>query len=107
MRSVPDPFMTVFDCADPSIPTPVRLETTTPLQALSLLHDRFVLAQAERMAARLEADGGDPIARATALAWQRSPNVDERRVLEAHAATYGLAAVCRVLFNSSEFLYVD
>ena len=107
VRSVPDPFMTVFDCADPSIPTPVRLETTTPLQALSLLHDRFVLAQAERMAARLEADGGDPIARATALAWQRSPNDDERRVLEAHAATYGLAAMCRVLFNSSEFLYVD
>jgi hypothetical protein len=107
VRSVPDPFMTVFDCADPSVQTPVRLETTTPLQALALLHDRFVLAQAERMAARIANEGGEPIARATALAWQRAPTSDERRILEAHAAAHGLAAVCRVLFNSSEFLHVD
>ncbi|MGA0060106.1 MAG: DUF1553 domain-containing protein [Planctomycetota bacterium] len=107
VRSVPDPFMTVFDCADPSIPTPVRLETTTPLQALSLLHDRFVLAQAERMAARITADGGDPIDRAIALAWQRKPTAEERKLLLSHAEEHGLAAVCRVLFNSSEFLHVD
>ena len=99
--------MTVFDCADPSIPTPVRLETTTPLQALSLLHDRFVLAQAERMAARITADGGDPIDRAIDLAWQRKPTAQERKLLLSHAEEHGLAAVCRVLFNSSEFLHVD
>lgn len=109
VRSVPDPWMTAFDCADPSHSTPARSETTTPLQALSLLNDRFLLAQAGRFAARLreEVDAGQRIERATALVWQRSPTPEERELLSGHAEAFGLEAVCRVLFNSSEFLYVD
>ncbi len=109
VRSAPDPWMAAFDCADPSNSTPVRSDTTTPLQALSLLNDRFMLAQAGHFAGRVEAElaGMDPVERAAWLAWQRRPSQDELRLLEGHAEAHGLPALCRVLLNSNEFLYVD
>ncbi|MCA8951056.1 MAG: DUF1553 domain-containing protein, partial [Planctomycetes bacterium] len=108
VRSVPDPWMTTFDCADPSICTAVRSETTTPLQALALFNDRFVLRAAEHLAQRAEAEApDDPIGRAVWLAWQRAPDPDERARLQVHAGAHGLAAVGRVLLNSNEFLHVD
>jgi hypothetical protein len=33
--------------------------------------------------------------------------VDEQRDLGAYADKHGLAALCRVLFNSNEFLFVE
>ncbi len=108
VRSVPDPWMQAFDCADPSVLTAQRFETTTPLQALALLNDGFVLARARAMAARVEAeDPADPIGRAVALAWLRAPEPAEREALEAHAEAFGLAAACRVLLNSAEVAHVD
>jgi len=108
VRSVPDPWMTAFDCADPSHCTPVRSETTTPLQALALLNDRFMLRQADRFAARVKAEAPhDPATLAARLAWQREPDLAEQLFLRNHASEHGLAAVCRVLLNSNEFLYVD
>jgi hypothetical protein len=100
--------MQAFDCADPSVLTAQRFETTTPLQALALLNDGFVLARARAMAARVEAeDPADPIGRAVALAWLRAPEPAEREALEAHAEAFGLAAACRVLLNSAEVAHVD
>jgi hypothetical protein len=100
--------MTTFDCADPSQCTPARSETTTPLQALALLNDRFMLRQAERFAARVKAEAPrDPVTLAARLAWQREINPAEQQLLREHASEHGLAAVCRVLLNSNEFLYVD
>ena len=108
VRSVPDPWMTTFDCADPSQCTPVRSETTTPLQALALLNDRFMLRQAERFAARVKAEAPrNPITLAARLAWQRELDYAEELLLREHASEHGLAAVCRALLNSNEFLYVD
>jgi hypothetical protein len=109
VRSVTDPWMTAFDCADPSNSTPVRSDTTTPLQALSLLNDRFMLAQADHLAHRLQTELADtgPVERAAWLAWQRPPTREELSLLTLHAETHGLPALCRVLFNSNEFLYVD
>jgi len=108
VRSVPDPWMTSFDCADPSHCTPVRSETTTPLQALALMNDRFMLRQAERFAARVQAEAPrDPVSLAARLAWQREPEPAELRLLRGHEKEHSLAAVCRVLLNSNEFLYVD
>ena len=108
VRSVPDPWMTSFDCADPSHCTPVRSETTTPLQALALMNDRFMLRQAERFAARVEREAPrDPVSLAARLAWQREPEPAELLLLREHEEEHGLSAVCRVLLNSNEFLYVD
>ena len=108
VRSDPDPWMTVFDCADPSQGTPARSESTTPIQALSLLNSPFMLRQAERFSGRLRREHPDqPILHAIRLAWQREPSPVEQRLISEHAHVYGLEAACRVLFNSSEFLYVD
>ncbi|MDE0914840.1 MAG: DUF1553 domain-containing protein [Planctomycetota bacterium] len=108
VRSDPDPWMTAFDCADPSHCTPARSESTTPIQALALLNNPFMLRQAERFAARVRAEHpADPVSHAIRLAWQREPDPVEQRLLTEHADQYGLEAACRVLFNSSEFLYVD
>ena len=56
VRSQPDPYMTTLDCADSSQSTPKRNETITPLQALSLMNNRFQLVMAERFAERLESE---------------------------------------------------
>ena len=54
-KSPSGPWMETLDCADPSILTPRRNSTLTPLQALSLMNSRFVLAQSRHLAQRIEA----------------------------------------------------
>ena len=109
-RGVPDPFLAALDSADPNVSTPVRRTTGTALQALALENDPFVLRQSEQLAARVSAAAGTPeaqVALAVRLALGRAPSQTEARALAAHAARYGLASVCRVLFNTNEFLFVD
>ncbi len=110
VRSVPDPLFETFDCADPSALTPKRFTTQTPLQALALLNDRFVLRQAEHFAAQLEreAEGMDArVTRAFEIALGRQPEQHELTLLRDHATTQGLASACRVVFNLNEFVFVD
>lgn len=110
VRSVPDPFLECLDCADPSLLTPKRNTTLTSLQALSLLNNRFMVRQAEHFAARLEAAASDrsqQIALAYQWAYARDPTGEELRAVVDYAARNGLANVCRVIFNSNEFLFVD
>ena len=102
VRSVPDPWLETFDCADPSVQVPVRSETTTPLQALTLFNDPFVLRRAERFAERA-GSARDAFERALG----RAPTVLESRAIEGHVNAHGLASLCRVLFNTNELLYVD
>jgi hypothetical protein len=101
----------VFDCPDPSTKTPERAVTVTPLQALSLLNNSFVLRMSERLAERVRRDAGDdPTAQATrtvAVAYGRRPTVAETDRYAAFIRDYGLTEFCRVVLNSSEFLYVD
>ena len=53
-RTLPDPFMDLFDAADASQLTPSRNASITPLQALALLNDPFVIRQAGHFARRLD-----------------------------------------------------
>ncbi|HMO64682.1 MAG TPA: DUF1553 domain-containing protein [Verrucomicrobiota bacterium] len=110
VRSVPDPFMDTMDCPDPSVLTPARSQTLTPLQALALLNNPWVLRLAEHFAARVEAEAETPearIRRAVALAFQREATPAEVNQLGAYAQRHGLASACRLLFNSSEFMFID
>jgi hypothetical protein len=111
VRSGTNPFLDVLDCPDPSTMAPVRAVTTTPLQALALLNDGFVLRMSRAFAARLEAEAPSSrhaqVERAYLLAYGRRPASEERALAARLAAAHGLAALCRVLFNSNEFLYVD
>lgn len=111
VRSGRNEFLDVFDCPDPSTTAPRRAVTTTPLQALALLNNSFTLRMAARMAARCqrEAPAGldEQISLAYDLAFNRRPEPAELAQGRQFAARHGLAALCRVIFNSNEFLYVD
>ncbi|HWB12868.1 MAG TPA: DUF1549 domain-containing protein [Pirellulales bacterium] len=111
IRSGTSPLLDAFDCPDPSTIAPSRAVTTTPLQALSLLNDSFVLRMADRFAERLKAEAGAEVGaqveRAYRLALARTPRGDELAAAQTFVTDHGLAAFCRVLFNSNEFLYID
>ena len=110
VRSVPDPFMECLDCADPSILTPKRNTTLTAIQALALLNNPFCTRQAEHLAERLRTiDPHAPgqIEAAYRLALGRRPSEREVSALVQYASKFGLAAACRVIFNSNEFVFVD
>jgi hypothetical protein len=109
-RTLPDPFMDVFDSADASQLTPTRNASITPLQALALLNDPFLIRQSEHFARRLERLAAAPEARVRAafvLAIGREPDPDEARDWADYAARNGAANFCRMLLNSNEFLFVD
>ena len=75
-----------------------------------MFNNRFVLHHAEKMAARAVQQGTTPEEHVTAAVgwtWQRQPDEIELHTLSSLARDHGLAAVCRLLLNSSEFLYVD
>jgi mono/diheme cytochrome c family protein len=109
-RNLNDPLLDSFDAVDPSLSTPKRNATITPLQALSLWNNRFVLRQCEHLAARIEREtaGIDSrIDRAFRLLCARPPTPAESALLTEHARRHGLASTCRVLVNSNEFLFVN
>jgi hypothetical protein len=110
VRSVPDPFMETLDCPDASLLAPKRNVTLTALQALSTLNNPFVLRQCEYLTARLQresAELSEQIDRAYRLALSRPPRPTEAVLLCAYAQKHGLANACRLLLNSSEFVFVD
>ena len=110
VRSQPDPYMTTLDCADSSQSTPLRDETLTSLQALSLLNNRLSLSMSRHFARRLGEEsktGSDRIDLAMRLIAGRSPTDRERAEFSAYAEKHGFENLCRVLFNVSEFVFVD
>tara|TARA_B110000495_G_C22443658_1_gene278058 strand:- start:69 stop:485 length:417 start_codon:yes stop_codon:yes gene_type:complete len=104
-------LMTEFDQADCTLPTPKRSQTTTPLQALTLMNHPFTLDMAECLAENAQSNGGDDLgSRIDAiyrLVYQRSPERTERKKSIALAKQHGLRALCRAILNSSELIYLD
>ncbi|MFN0051670.1 MAG: DUF1553 domain-containing protein [Planctomycetales bacterium] len=111
VRSGRNEFLDVFDCPDPSTTAPRRAVTTTPLQALALLNNSFTLRMADDAARRVAADAGEEaprqVARLYELAYSRPSSEDELQSAVRFISEHGLAALCRVVFNSNEFLYID
>lgn len=110
-RSGRNGLLDAHDCPDPSTTSPRRALTTTPLQALSLMNNAFVLRMADRFAERVTNEAGAEVSKQVSLvfglAYGRTPSAEElanvRPVIERH----GLAVFCRAVFNSNEFVYVD
>jgi len=110
VRSQPQPFLTALDCADPSMQVGKRNESVSPLQALTLLNNALMLCLAKQFAAKLEGvAGGLPakVRRAYFEALGRPPSAADLSALVAYAQEFGLPNLCRVLFNLSEFSFVD
>ena len=57
VRSQTQPFMTVLDCADPSMRVERRTQSISALQALALLNNGFMTTHARHFAARVEHGG--------------------------------------------------
>ena len=101
----------VFDCPDAATSVPRRGRSTTPLQALNLFNSQFLLQQAEIFAQRLRAECGDDptrqVTRAFWLCFGRAPDAIEGSESNKFVTTEGLAAFCRALFNSNEFVFLQ
>jgi hypothetical protein len=110
VRSQQQPFMTTLDCADPSMQVDRRNETLSPLQALALLNNDFMLSMSRHFAARverLEASREAQPAVAFRLALGREPSPGERQNLAEYSQKNGLANTCRVILNLNEYVFVD
>lgn len=109
-RSIRPELLAQYDCPDSSLPEPKRVVTTSPLQALSLLNNGFIVDMAAAFADRVRQEAGASaeaqIRRAFAVAFARQPNSAELQAAQALVARHGMAALCRALFNANEFVYV-
>jgi mono/diheme cytochrome c family protein len=110
-RSMPLPMMAAFDAPVFSESCERRSITTTPLQALSMMNGYLVQEEAAHLAARIRSlvpeqqDRAAQVVKAFEITLQRQPTEQEA----ARFATFpgGLEAICRVLLNANEFLYLD
>jgi hypothetical protein len=121
------PFLALFDGPDTNAGTATRTTSTTPLQALYLMNDPFMHAQAKKFAERVrnerKEDAGR-IERAYLLLYGRPPSAEEasaakeylvkvQEKLEASGTpTEQLPAkawesLARALFLGNEFVYLD
>jgi mono/diheme cytochrome c family protein len=111
VRSQTQPFMTVLDCADPSMRVDKRNQSISAQQALALLNNGIMLVQAREFAKQTRAQAGkelkDQVQRAYKNAIGREPESDELTALIELGELHGLENVCRTLFNLNEFVWVD
>jgi hypothetical protein len=121
------PFLALFDGADPSSSTAVRLPSTTPLQALFLMNDPLAHEAASKLAERILASAPQTPARiafAYRLALGRPPTPEEQqdcadflrqyreRLLALPTPSDELeqrtwAAFARALLSANEFVFID
>ncbi len=104
-RTLPDPFMETLDCPDASQLTGSRNVSVTPLQAMAVLNDRFVVRQSEHLAARIAGPG--PLDSLYRVLLQRKPTETEAAAVGVYVAKHGLANAARFLLNSNEFMFLD
>ncbi len=113
------PMMELFDAPTTTDSCSIRLVSVVPTQALLLMNDEFVEDQAGYLASRAVAEAKDDLPRVIERMFQRtvSRTPEEIRLNEAinfvksRETTSNRAAalidLAHVIFNSSEFLYVE
>lgn len=121
-RSLRVPFLEVLDYPSGTAPTAVRSVTTTAPQALLMLNDPWLQSQAELLnerarvlAGKIEAVASSEqqrIEQLWSLVYQRKPTESEYKealgyLRLAPDGSGRWVSLCRVLLNSSEFLYMD
>ena len=101
-RGVPDPFMDTLDFPDLGLLAPSRSFSASSLQSLALYNNSFVLHFSSELGKKITTPA-DAVRRILL----REPTADELPGFTAYAQKNGLAALCRVLINSNEFLFVN
>jgi hypothetical protein len=108
-----DRMLQLFDFADPASSVDQRTATNVPLQGLFFLNSDLAMSQADLVAKRIEAGGGDnatKIQRAYRLAFGRPPKDEESRLGIEFLKAGGPAAwrqYAQVLLSSNSFVYVQ
>ncbi len=99
-----------FDCPDAGQTSSRRRQSTTPLQALNLFNSRFTMDESAAFAKRVEKEAGSEtkhqIQRIYQLAYGREADAVELADATALVSSNGLPALCRAVYNSSEFLFI-
>ena len=110
-RSMTLPMLQIFDAPDTATSCPRRENSTVAPQALALMNSEFSGAQAKAFAARIAKQAGEnPEASVEAgwrLAFGRAPTPEERQTALDYLKRNSLPRLCLLLFNMSEFIYVD
>ena len=109
-RAIADPFLDALDFPDMGLLSPVRGFSASALQSLALFNNEYLLKYCENFAARLDQQAKTPEAKiqtAFQLTYQRPASAEEVADFTTLAAQQGMPSVCRVLFNSNEFLFLD
>jgi hypothetical protein len=110
------PLLDTFDAPVPTSTCERRRFSITALQALSMYDSDFVNEESVHFAERVRKEAGpDPrmqIRRMFELALDRPPSPTEEKDLLDFLNSIGdrhkaLTALCRVIFNTNEFLYID
>jgi hypothetical protein len=115
IRDNPGEFLSLFDFADSNSVTGQRSVTTVPTQALYLMNNPFVQAQADAFAGRLSGDNDEAkVKSAFQLAFGRDPRGSEMKIVEKLSAKYAgkpkselWTVFCQALLASAEFRTVD
>ena len=99
-----------FDFPDAGQMRPTRTQSITPMQALNLFNSTFMTRQAQFFAERIQSMPENTTASQTRnaflIALSRPPTANEQITMEELVKEQGLMQLCRILMNTSEFLYV-
>jgi hypothetical protein len=109
-RTLADPFMEALDCPDSSQLTPVRGTSMTALQALAMLHDKFVVRMSEQLAeraAKRSRDLAEQIRGVYMDTLLRQPTGPELQAVMDYTRKHGLANACRLILNCNEFMFMN
>jgi Protein of unknown function (DUF1553) len=110
-RSLTLPLLQIFDAPDTATSCPRRERSTVAPQALALMNGEFAVAQAEQFAARIKKAADDsPEAQVESgwkMAFGRAPDATERQTALDYLGRNSLPRLCLLIFNMSEFIYVD
>lgn len=109
-RGIADPFFDALDFPDLGLLAPSRSFSSSALQSLTLFNNDFVMFHSQALAQRAESQSIELDRRLNLIGrwlWLRELTDDERVTFKDFASRHGLAALCRLLLNSNEFLFVD
>jgi hypothetical protein len=110
-RSLTLPLLQIFDAPDSATSCARRERSTVAPQALALMNSEFSAKQAEQFAARIRKTAGENPEKFVETGWRlalgRAPSPAERETALAYLQRNNPQRLCLLLFNMSEFIYVD
>jgi mevalonate pyrophosphate decarboxylase len=110
-RSMTLPMLQIFDAPDTATSCARRESSTVAPQALALMNSDFSAAQSRQFASRIAKQASGSTEASVEAAWRlalgRPPAAEERQTALDYVKRNSLPRLCLLLFNMSEFIYVD